>query len=65
MVGVLRDMMDRVFRTVSQVEQLLRVSCLASIPAVEPDKNFGCKLRYRVANSNRDNFWALAVCKTS
>jgi succinoglycan biosynthesis transport protein ExoP len=38
-VGVLRDMMDRVFRTVSQVEQLLRVSCLASIPAVEPDKN--------------------------
>src|ERR1700722_12914562 len=38
LVGVVRDMMDRVFRTVSQVEQLLRVSCLASIPVVEADK---------------------------
>jgi polysaccharide biosynthesis transport protein len=36
--GLLRDMMDRVFRTTSQVEQLLRVSCLASIPIVELDK---------------------------
>jgi succinoglycan biosynthesis transport protein ExoP len=38
-VGVLREMMDRVFRTVPQVEQLLRVSCLASIPAVDSDKS--------------------------
>ena len=38
LAGVLRDMMDRVFRTTSQVEQLLRVSCLASIPVVELDK---------------------------
>jgi polysaccharide biosynthesis transport protein len=41
LVGVLRDMMDRVFRTVPQVEQLLRVSCLASIPVIEVDKNLG------------------------
>ncbi len=38
LVGVLRDMMDRVFRTVPQVEQLLRASCLASIPVVQVDK---------------------------
>src|SRR6266702_2693129 len=35
MAGILRDMMDRVFRTVPQVERLLGVSCLASIPAVD------------------------------
>src|SRR3984893_13020745 len=40
-VGVLREMMDRVFRTIPQVEQLLRVSCLASIPVVEADKALG------------------------
>lgn len=34
-VAVLLDMMDRVFRTVSQVEQFVHTSCLASIPAVE------------------------------
>jgi polysaccharide biosynthesis transport protein len=38
LAGVLRDMMDRVFRTVPQLEQLLRVSCLASIPVVGSDK---------------------------
>jgi succinoglycan biosynthesis transport protein ExoP len=41
--GLLRDMMDRVFRTASQVEQLLRVSCLASIPIVETDKTLAKK----------------------
>ena len=35
LVAVLLDMMDRVFRTVSQVEQLLHTNCLASIPDVE------------------------------
>ena len=35
LMAVLLDMMDRVFRTVKQVEQLLHVSCLASIPVVE------------------------------
>ncbi|MCP3472157.1 AAA family ATPase [Bradyrhizobium sp. CCGUVB1N3] len=35
MAGMLRDMMDRVFRTVPQVERLLGVSCLASIPAID------------------------------
>jgi succinoglycan biosynthesis transport protein ExoP len=39
--GLLRDLMDRVFRTVTQVEQLLRVSCLASIPVVEVNKPSG------------------------
>ena len=34
-VGFLREAMDRVFRTPPQVEQLLRVSCLASVPVVE------------------------------
>ena len=35
LVAILLDMMDRVFRTVSQVEQLVQTSCLASIPAIE------------------------------
>jgi polysaccharide biosynthesis transport protein len=35
LAGVLRDMMDRVFRTVPQVEQLLHINCLASIPIVD------------------------------
>jgi succinoglycan biosynthesis transport protein ExoP len=35
LVATLRDMMDRVFRTASQVEQLLQTSCLASIPAID------------------------------
>ena len=35
LIAVLRDMMDRVFRTVPQVEQLLGINCLASIPIVE------------------------------
>ena len=39
LAGFLRDMMDRVFRTVPQVEQLLRVGCLASIPVVETEKS--------------------------
>jgi polysaccharide biosynthesis transport protein len=39
LAGIFRDMMDRVFRTVPQVEQLLHVSCLASIPVVEVDKD--------------------------
>ncbi|TYO60837.1 polysaccharide biosynthesis tyrosine autokinase [Bradyrhizobium hipponense] len=34
-VAVLLDMMDRVFRTASQVEQFVHTSCLASIPAIE------------------------------
>jgi succinoglycan biosynthesis transport protein ExoP len=35
LVAILLDMMDRVFRTVSQVEQFVQTSCLASIPAIE------------------------------
>ncbi len=35
LAGIFRDLMDRAFRTVSQVEQLLETSCLASIPLVE------------------------------
>jgi succinoglycan biosynthesis transport protein ExoP len=35
LVAVLLDMMDRVFRTVSQVEKLLNTHCLASIPVIE------------------------------
>jgi polysaccharide biosynthesis transport protein len=35
LVAILLDMMDRVLRTVSQVEQLVQTSCLASIPAIE------------------------------
>lgn len=34
-VAVLLDMMDRVFRTASQVEQFVHTSCLASIPVIE------------------------------
>ncbi|VIO65755.1 Tyrosine-protein kinase YwqD [Bradyrhizobium ivorense] len=40
-VAVLLDMMDRVFRTVSQVEQYLRTSCLASIPTIGSEQNQG------------------------
>lgn len=38
-VAVLLDMMDRVFRTVSQVEQYLHTSCLASIPTIGSEQN--------------------------
>ncbi|WP_245321638.1 polysaccharide biosynthesis tyrosine autokinase [Bradyrhizobium sp. LTSPM299] len=41
LVAVLLDMMDRVFRTVSQVEQLLHTSCLASIPAIGSEQSVG------------------------
>ncbi|MGY4626716.1 polysaccharide biosynthesis tyrosine autokinase [Bradyrhizobium sp. USDA 4486] len=34
MVGFARELMDRVIRTAAQVEGLLKVSCLASIPVV-------------------------------
>ncbi|WFU45213.1 polysaccharide biosynthesis tyrosine autokinase [Bradyrhizobium sp. CB82] len=34
-VAILLDMMDRVFRTASQVEQFVQTSCLASIPVIE------------------------------
>lgn len=34
-IAILFDMMDRVFRTVSQVEKLVQTNCLASIPAIE------------------------------
>jgi polysaccharide biosynthesis transport protein len=37
-VGFLREMMDRVFRTPPQVEQLLNVRCLTSIPLVGADR---------------------------
>src|SRR5262245_19307622 len=40
-VSVLLDMMDRVFRTVSQVEQYLHTSCLASIPTIGSEQNLG------------------------
>jgi succinoglycan biosynthesis transport protein ExoP len=41
LVAVLLDMMDRVFRTVPQVEQLLHINCLASIPAVGAEPTWG------------------------
>ncbi|QQO20328.1 polysaccharide biosynthesis tyrosine autokinase [Bradyrhizobium diazoefficiens] len=33
-IAILFDMMDRVFRTASQVEQLVQTNCLASIPII-------------------------------
>ncbi|WP_426434921.1 polysaccharide biosynthesis tyrosine autokinase [Bradyrhizobium genosp. P] len=41
LVAVLLDMMDRVFRTVSQVERLLHTTCLASIPAIGSEPSVG------------------------
>jgi len=35
LIGLLRDIMDRVFRTGTQVEELLGVTCLASVPFVK------------------------------
>jgi succinoglycan biosynthesis transport protein ExoP len=35
LIALLRDIMDRVFRTPQQVEQLLGVSCIASVPYVK------------------------------
>ncbi len=46
LVAVLLDMMDRVFRTVSQVEQLLHTSCLASIPAIGSEQSAGVVARH-------------------
>jgi polysaccharide biosynthesis transport protein len=41
LVAILLDMMDRVFRTVSQVEKLLQTNCLASIPVVGAEQTVG------------------------
>src|SRR5260370_4191967 len=35
LVAILLEMLDRVFRTVHQVERLLQTSCLAAVPVVE------------------------------
>ena len=43
-VAILLDMLDRVFRTVSQVEQQLHTSCLASIPAIGSEQSVGLSL---------------------
>lgn len=43
-VAILLDMLDRVFRTVSQVEQQLHISCLASIPAIGSEQSVGLSL---------------------
>ncbi len=40
-VAILLDMLDRVFRTVSQVEQHLHTSCLASIPTIGSEQSVG------------------------
>jgi succinoglycan biosynthesis transport protein ExoP len=59
LVGVLRDMMDRVFRTVPQVERLLHVSCLASIPAVEVDQTLkgGSSVASRLREEAARRLW--------
>lgn len=38
-VGFFRDQLDRVFRTGDQVEQALRLDCLAVLPSLKPEKS--------------------------
>jgi polysaccharide biosynthesis transport protein len=37
-LGLLRDTMDRVFRTVEQVEKILRLPCVALVPLIKDDR---------------------------
>lgn len=62
MAGLLRDMMDRVFRTVPQVERLLGVSCLASIPAVDvaSDSSIESKNSHHQLRNSLQRIWPLA-----
>jgi capsular exopolysaccharide synthesis family protein len=39
LVGHLRDLTDRVFRTRDQVEELLGLDCLATVPNIKPDRS--------------------------
>jgi succinoglycan biosynthesis transport protein ExoP len=62
LAGFLRDMMDRAFRTVPQVEQFLRVSCLAFVPVIEVDRSLGggsdsASIRTRVTTG----FWPFST----
>jgi capsular exopolysaccharide synthesis family protein len=41
LIGHLRDLTDRVFRTRDQVEELLGLDCLATVPNIKPDKSKG------------------------
>lgn len=36
-IGLLREMLDRVFRTSEQIERVLRTSCIALVPAVKSE----------------------------
>jgi polysaccharide biosynthesis transport protein len=60
LAGILRDMMDRVFRTVPQVEQLLHVSCLASIPVVEVDRGAGSDIALQTPTEAITGRWPFA-----
>jgi polysaccharide biosynthesis transport protein len=60
LAGILRDMMDRVFRTVPQVEQLLNVSCLASIPVVEVDRGAGSDIALQTPTEAIAGRWPFA-----
>lgn len=62
MAGLLRDMMDRVFRTVPQVERLLGVSCLASIPAVDVASDFSIESKnsHHQLRNSLQRIWPLA-----
>jgi len=43
-LGLVRELMDRVFRTVSQVERILQSDCLSVVPSLGPVKNGNRKL---------------------
>jgi len=49
LVAIFLELLDRVFRTVHQVEKLLQVNCLASLPLVGPDSEAGTTLPMRLA----------------
>ncbi|MBR0697943.1 polysaccharide biosynthesis tyrosine autokinase [Bradyrhizobium lablabi] len=52
-VAILLDMLDRVFRTVSQVESHLHTSCLASIPAIGSEQSMGLSGRPLLSKAGR------------
>ena len=60
LAGILRDMMDRVFRTIPQVEQQLHVNCLASIPVVEADQGAGSDIALQTPTEAITGRWPFA-----
>jgi capsular exopolysaccharide synthesis family protein len=63
-LGLLRDMMDRVFRTTAQVESILHLPCLSLVPRVKDTANKK-SIFSRVGRENDKDFSPQAIRRNS